>query len=217
MYERAMTFAEYVAFYGLSRSEGLLLRYLGDAYRELRQTVPDGLRTDELADLVEWLGAVVRQTDSSLLDEWERLVDPDRVPAPDAEVRPPEPERLTANERAFTVMVRNAMFRRVELAALRRVDELAAISGPSMTAAGWRDALAAYYDEHDRIDTGPDARSPRMLLVDKSPTHWHVQQILGDPEGHHDWRITAVVDLAASDEEEALMIEVTGLRRLEAT
>jgi superfamily II RNA helicase len=214
MYERAASFAEYVALYGLSRSEGLLLRYLGDAYRALRQTVPDSLRTEELADLVEWLGAVVRQTDSSLLDEWEQLVDPDRVPAPDVELRPPAPERLTANERALTVMVRNAMFRRVELAARRRVEELAATSGPSMRQDDWRDALAAYFDEHDRIDTGADARGPGMLLIDKSPTHWHVQQVLGDPEGHHDWRISAVVDLAASDAEEALMLEVTGLRRL---
>ena len=78
MYERAMTFAEYVAFYGLARSEGLVLRYLGDAYRALRQTVPDSVRTDELDDIIEWLGAVVRQTDSCLLDEWEQLTDPTR-------------------------------------------------------------------------------------------------------------------------------------------
>ena len=81
MYERAMTFAEYVAFYGLTRSEGLVLRYLGDAFRALRQTVPERVRTDDLEDIIEWLGAVVRQTDSSLLDEWEQLSDPDRLAA----------------------------------------------------------------------------------------------------------------------------------------
>ena len=42
-----------------------------------------------------------------------------REAAPD--VLPPTPERITANERAFTVLVRNAMFRRVELAALNRL------------------------------------------------------------------------------------------------
>ena len=76
MYERAMTFAEYVAFYGLTRSEGLVLRYLGDAYRALRQTVPDSVRSYELDDIELWLGAIVRQTDSSLLDEWESLTSP---------------------------------------------------------------------------------------------------------------------------------------------
>ncbi len=149
MYERAMTFGEYVAFYGLTRSEGLVLRYLGDAYRALRQTVPDSVRTDELEDIIEWLGAVVRQTDSSLLDEWEQLNDPDRLAAEAApDVLPPTPERITANERAFTVLVRNAMFRRVELAALNRwapLGELEAEAGSIMGAEDWREALEAYF------------------------------------------------------------------------
>ncbi len=218
MYERAMTFGEYVAFYGLTRSEGLVLRYLGDAYRALRQTVPDSVRTDELEDIIEWLGAVVRQTDSSLLDEWERLSDPDRLAgdaAPD--VLPPVPERITANQRAFTVLIRNAMFRRVELAALNRWEQLGELegqAGSSTSGVDWREALDDYFAEHDAIDTGPDARGPQMLLVEKSERTWEVQQILGDPAGDHDWRITATVDLVASDEEGELVLDVTGLVQL---
>jgi superfamily II RNA helicase len=167
MYERAMTFGEYVAFYGLTRSEGLVLRYLGDAYRALRQTVPESIRTDELEDIIVWLRAVVRQTDSSLLDEWEQLSDPARAEDPD--VVPPEPQTLTGNERAFRVLVRNALFRRVELAALRRWQALADLDagGGRLTAEDWREAGEAYFAEHDRIDTGPDARGPQMLVVDK--------------------------------------------------
>jgi superfamily II RNA helicase len=210
MYERAMTFAEYVAFYGLARSEGLLLRYLGDVYRELRQTVPDRVRTDDLDDITEWLGAVVRQTDSSLLDEWEQLSDPTRAVTPD--IVPPQPENITANERAFTVLVRNALFRRVELAALDRPADLAALDDSS--AEDWRASLAAYFAEHDSIDTGPDARGPRMLVVEKEGRSWQVQQIIGDPEGDHDWRILASVDLDASDDEGELVMEVVGLVQL---
>jgi superfamily II RNA helicase len=215
MYERAMTFAEYVAFYGLTRSEGLVLRYLGDAYRALRQTVPERVRTDELEDIIEWLGALVRQTDSSLLDEWEQLIDPTRVVA--ADVLPPEPERITANRRAFTVLVRNALFRRVELAALRRwqqLGDLEAENGSSATAEDWREALEEYYAEHDSIDTGPDARGPQMLLVEEGDGLWEVQQIVGDPDGDHDWRIAATVDLAASDEEGAAVVWVTAVEPL---
>jgi len=73
MHERVMTFGEYVNHYGLKRSEGLLLRYLTDAYRALVQNVPAELRTPELDGLTDWLGALVRGVDSSLLDEWERL------------------------------------------------------------------------------------------------------------------------------------------------
>ena len=217
LYERAMTFAEYVAFYGLTRSEGLVLRYLGDAFRALRQTVPERVRTDELEDIIEWLGAVVRQTDSSLLDEWEQLNDPDRLAAEAApDVLPPTPERITANVRAFTVLVRNAMFRRVELAALDRWEQLGELeteAGSTMSAQDWRDSLGEYYAVHDSIDTGPDARGPQMLIVEKGERSWQVQQILGDPDGDHDWRITAIVDLAASDDEGQLVLDVTGLVR----
>jgi superfamily II RNA helicase len=215
MFERAMTFAEYVAHYGLTRSEGLVLRYLGDAYRALRQTVPDSVRTDDLEDIIAWLGAVVRQTDSSLLDEWEQLSDPTRVLEPD--VLPPEPERITANERAFTVLVRNALFRRVELAALRRWQQLGELedeNGSAMTGEDWREALEEYFSVHESIDTGPDARGPNMLLVEKREAVWEVQQIVGDPDGDHDWRITATVDLAASDDEGELVMDVTGLLAL---
>ena len=210
MYERAMTFAEYVAFYGLTRSEGLVLRYLGDAYRALRQTVPDSVRSYELDDIEVWLGAIVRQTDSSLLDEWESLTSP--WVAGSSSVVAPVETRLTANVRAFTVLVRNAMFRRVEWAARRRTAELTESS--SWSEEEWAEALEEYFADHDSIDTGPDARGPRMLLLEKAPRAWEVQQILGDPAGDHDWRITAHVDLTASDEEGELVLDVTGLTRL---
>src|SRR6516225_10162269 len=92
MYERALTFAEYVAFYGLSRSEGLVLRYLADAYKALRQTVPDEAKTEDLTDLIEWLGEIVRQVDSSLIDEWERL----RNPLDDSSLREARPATVTS-------------------------------------------------------------------------------------------------------------------------
>ena len=121
MYEWGRTFTEFVAFYGVARSEGLVLRYLSDTYRALRQTVPERIKTDELDDLIEWLGETVRQTDSSLLDEWEALTDPESVARAAAAVAAGEalapPRPITANERAFRVMIRNAMFQKVQLAA----------------------------------------------------------------------------------------------------
>ena len=213
MWERAMSFGEYVGFYGLARSEGLVLRYLGDAYKALRQTVPDTVKTDELTDLIEWLGEVVRQTDSSLLDEWEQLTDPDRPEVVETVPAPPRP--ITANDRSFRVLVRNALFRRVELASRRRYDELGELDAAGgMDAEAWREALTGYFEEHDTIDTGPDARGPHMLLVEKGRETWEVQQIIGDPEGHHDWRIHAEVDLPASDESGELVMTVTGMARL---
>ena len=118
-----------------------------NAFKALRQTVPDEAKSDELRDLIEWLGEVVRQTDSSLLDEWEELLNPTEKPVAQAIDAPPPP--VTANARAFRVLVRNAMFRRVELAALRRWADLGDLEPESAwTAQAWADALAPYIEEH---------------------------------------------------------------------
>jgi superfamily II RNA helicase len=197
MFERAMTFGEFVSFYGLSRSEGLVLRYLADAYRALRQTVPEEAKDDDLVDLIEWLGELVRQVDSSLIDEWERLRNPTADVAP-ADDRPPA---VTRNVRAFRVLVRNALFRRIELAALRRYDELGDLDAESgWDADAWADAIEDYFDEYDTLGVGPDARGPSMIDIAAGPATWTVRQTFDDPEGDRDWGITAEVDLASSDE-----------------
>jgi hypothetical protein len=214
MYERALTFAEYVAFYGLSRSEGLVLRYLADAYKALRQTVPDEAKTEDLADLIEWLGEIVRQVDSSLIDEWERLrnpLDPEAEAARDA-----RPATVTSNPRAFRVLVRNALFHRVRLAALGHYEELGELDAESgWDASAWEEALEGYFDVHDEIGTGPDARGPALLMIDTDrPGQWAVRQIFDDPAGDHDWGISAVVDLDASDEAGAAVLRITGAGQL---
>ncbi|HUK72792.1 MAG TPA: DUF3516 domain-containing protein [Streptosporangiaceae bacterium] len=214
MYERAMTFVEYIGYYGLSRSEGLVLRYLADAYKALRQTVPDEGKTDELIDLIEWLGELVRQVDSSLIDEWERLRNPAAQPAAAATAE--RPPAVTTNIRAFRVLVRNAMFRRVQLAALRRYPDLGALDAEAgWDAAAWADAIEPYFDEHDEIGTGPDARGPGLLLIDMLPDRWVVRQIFDDPAGDHDWGISAEVDLAASDEAGSAVLQVTDVGQLQ--
>ncbi|GGK25889.1 DEAD/DEAH box helicase [Pilimelia terevasa] len=210
LYERAMTFTEYVSLYGLARSEGLVLRYLADAYRTLRQTVPEEARTEELTDLVEWLGELVRQVDSSLIDEWERLRSPSDDPA--APVAPPEPAGVTRNGRAFTVLVRNALFRRVELAARRRWDALGELDGEAgWDAAAWSAAMAPYFAEYADLGTGPAARGPAYLLLDRGARVWTARQVFDDPAGDHDWGFTAEVDLAASDEAGTAVLRITGV------
>jgi superfamily II RNA helicase len=215
MYERAMNFTEYVGFYGLARSEGLVLRYLADAYKALRQTVPEHAKTEELDDLVEWLGELVRQVDSSLLDEWEKLRSPDAVES--ATRTPLEycPPAVTTNVRAFRVLVRNELFRRVELAARRRYDSLGELDADAgWDADAWEAALTPYFEEHAEIGTGADARGPHLLMIDAKPDRWLVRQILDDPAGDHDWGISAEVDLPASDEAGAAVVTVTAVNQL---
>jgi hypothetical protein len=210
MYERAMTFTEYVGFYGLARSEGMVLRYLADAYKALRQTVPEEARTEDLTDLIEWLGELVRQVDSSLIDEWERLRDPDALLAGGDQGTGTLPPAVTGNKRAFRVLVRNALFRRVELAALGHYGELGALDAEAgWDAAAWEEAVEPYFDQHEDLGTGPNARGPALLIIEELPGRWEVRQIFDDPAGDHDWGFSAEVDLAASDEAGEAVVMVT--------
>ncbi|MCV7180204.1 DEAD/DEAH box helicase [Mycolicibacterium sphagni] len=213
MWERAFTFREFVSVYGLTRSEGAVLRYLSDAFKALRSGVPAAARTDEFTDVVEWLGELVRQVDSSLLDEWEQLTNPDQP----HDVTVSVPNRpLTGNERAFTSMVRNALFRRVELFARRRWHDLGVLDGGSgWTGERWAEVIDAYFDEHDDVGTGADARGPACLIIDRQPGVWRVRQILDDPAGDHDWGFDVEVDLEASDEEGAAVIRLIDAGRMD--
>jgi superfamily II RNA helicase len=216
LWERAMTFADYVQHYGLARSEGTLLRYLSSAYKALVQTVPEAVKTDDLVELTEWLGEMVRQVDSSLLDEWEALAHPDarieaaRVDAPVDHAPPP----VTANVRAFRVLVRNELFRRVELAAARRFDALGELDGDAgWTAERWRSALEPYFAEHDSIGIDTDARGARFVEVAETGRTWPVGQVLDDPAGHHEWLISAEIDLEASDEAGVAVVRMIDVLR----
>ena len=190
LYERAMSFA---------------LRYLTDAYKAMVQNVPEDAKTDEVYDLTEWLGEVVRQVDSSLLDEWDQLrsgVEPAAVTA----ALPEAPPSLTGNVRAFRTMVRNDLFRLVELASRRAHGELAEATG--WTWERWAAALAPYREAHDAIGTGPGARGPELFQVSEGEALWSVRQVLDDPDGDRDWAILATVDLRASDEAGRPVVEV---------
>ncbi len=178
----------------------------------MRQTVPEEARTEELADLIEWLGELVRQVDSSLIDEWERLRNPTDEVVAVLQERPPA---VTGNVRAFRVLVRNALFRRVELAALGHYEELGGLDGEDGWDAGaWEAAVEPYFDVHDEIGTGPDARGPALLIIDEGARAWTLRQIFDDPAGDHDWGISAEVDLAASEEAGQAVLRVTDVGQL---
>ena len=214
LWERAMTFADYVQHYGLTRAEGTLLRYLSNAYKALIQTVPEAAKTDDLYDLTEWLGELVRQVDSSLLDEWEALSHPDEHLEEVVTALDHAPPPVSSNLRAFRILIRNELFRRVELAAHRRVMQLAELDGD----AGWdwdrwSAALDAYFAEHASIGTDAAARHATFFELDEVGRRWPVRQVLADPEGDHEWIIAAEVDLDASDAAGVAVVRILDVTR----
>ena len=126
------------------------------------------------------------------------------------------------------MLVRNELFRRVQLAALDRVQELGALeneaaalaeaSAPSFSELQWDEALEAYYAEHDEILTDASARAAAMIVVDEAPAAaegvWRVRQIIADPAGDHDWGIAAEVLLADSARTGVAVVRVTAVDRL---
>ena len=206
MVETASDFNGYISRYGISRSEGTLLRYLSDAYRALDRTVPEEYLDERLEDIVSWLGLIVRSVDSSLVDEWEAAGRTDSDQGSGLDAAPPsQDDQVVGDRRGLTVLVRNAMFQRVELVANDRPERLAELDsdwGYGLRA--WQDTLDDLYEAHDEIRTDAQARSADYFSIDQqgeSRNHtWKVRQIFDDVEGDHDWGIAGIVDLDATQE-----------------
>ena len=171
MYERAMTFTElHLSSTSWPAPRASCCATSASAYKALEQTVPDDLKSEDLQDLIAWLGEMVRQVDSSLLDEWEQLANPEVETAEQAQEEADQVKPVTANARAFRVLVRNAMFRRVELAALDEVRRAGrAGRRRRLGRRRWGEAMDAYWDEHEELGTGPDARGPKLLPIEEEP------------------------------------------------
>ena len=220
MIEHAMTFSDLIATYGLARSEGVVLRYLTDAWRTLSYSIPDTYMNNDLEDIVVWLGELIRQVDSSLIDEWAHMTGDDQPVSQDTIDRElafgvEDPTALTANRRAFTIMVRNYFFRLVELFAYEKEDQLEDMLGYLEPDArvDWPAAMDDYFDEYTDVDLGPDARGPEFFrLEDSAGRAWRVTQIIKDPEGDNAFQLHGVVDLDASDEAGEVRLSSLGIR-----
>lgn len=201
MVETASDFTGYIARYNIARSEGTLLRYLSDAYRALARTVPQEKRDEQLDDIISWLRVVVRSIDSSLVDEWEHAgTDTDASEAAANLAAPGAKQAVVEDRRGLTVLVRNAMFRRVQLMDLDKPDELGALDKDwGYGVHEWEDTLDDYYDEHEYVNIDAKTRSGELFILDESKENsehsWKVRQIIDDSDGDHDWAITGTVDL----------------------
>lgn len=267
MIENAMTFTELISRYDVGRSEGVILRYLSDAYRMMRQVIPEEIMTEELESMISWLADLIRSVDSSLLDEWEAMMNGEELVEAEGGASAVGAERafgadesgvvaFTANRHAFRNAVRRALFNFVELMSRDDVDGLERASAQAAdndglfaeaapwTGDDWDHALERYWAEHDWIDINQGARSQALCAleeqisgedilalmpfsarnnvnqrsrfealaraVDEAPAGsvWLATQTITDPEGNMDWRIAALVDLAASDKEKRAVLTV---------
>ena len=190
MIENAMTFTELISRYDVGRSEGVILRYLSDAYRMMRQVIPEEIMTEELESMISWLADLIRSVDSSLLDEWEAMMNGEELVEAEGGPSAVGTERafgadesgvvaFTANRHAFRNAVRRALFNFVELMSRDDVDGLERASAQAADADGlfveaapwtgddWDHALERYWAEHDWIDINQGARSQALCALEE--------------------------------------------------
>ncbi len=213
MFETFRSFADYIRDYELQRAEGVLLRHLNSVYKALSQTVPDAAKNDTLREMELYLTTMIRQVDSSLLDEWEKMRDPSYQRAEACEVRPPGAEEaakdVTRDVKGFTAVIRTRIFSFLRglviedfETALSHLDAPTDPEGQNWTPQRLLAIMDAYYQDHQHLSLEPNARNARHTYVTPSADQrsWRVQQMLVDPAEHNDWVAEFEVDLVKSRE-----------------
>ncbi len=206
MVENLHSFSGYIKEYGLSRSEGLLLRYLSEVYKTLNQTVPELARTEEVDDIIVHLGTLIRGVDSSLLDEWERLRDPSYQPAQREEDDAPDAPKddITTDTRRFTALVRNLMFgilRAIEYGDYETVSDLVEPGELELVVPELQRRIKPFYQDNEHIQLDQSARSPQHLTVQIGPEYWTVSQAILVNDETTEYSVRGRVDLKRSREE----------------
>lgn len=204
MVENFIDFPGYIHLYDLERMEGVLLRHVSSVHKVLAQTVPPNFKNEDVLEIEDWLAGLLRGTDSSLLDEWERLKDPNWKPVeePDPATKPPEVVDITRNKREFTALIRQEIFHFLRALAAGNYDAASAMV-PPWTAESLQEPMDEYYASHERITLDPEARNHKHTYVTPEPETglWKVQQVLVDPDKLNDWQIEFSVDLSVAREE----------------
>ena len=234
MFENFSTFSGYVKQYGLQRMEAILLRHLNYVYKVLSQTVPDGYKNDELREMEDYLGDMIRRTDSSLLEEWEKMAHPeDYQKRLEAGLTEDEAEKafgadkaaadITYDKKRFLGMVRQRIFQimgslaKQDFAAVldSLADDLAEGemltdgTGKPWTENSLMEIMAAYTAEHHRFRLDVEGRSLRHTIVTYEGNTMHVQQMLQDEEDFNDWSIDFELNLVDCGEAGAPLLKMT--------
>ncbi|MGK0189080.1 MAG: superfamily II RNA helicase [Verrucomicrobiales bacterium] len=219
MFENYQSFDEYVRQYGLERSEGVLLRHLTEVYKVLSQTIPPTEKTEEVEEAEQFLEDIVRGVDSSLLDEWQVLQNPESALQASTDSEPKKetkPIPVTRNKKAFTRQLRNSIFNLLKSLASRNwADSLVMIGeqdpdGQAWSAQRLETELEAYFAQRHRIRLDPDARNSRHTYIKQDSGTWVVEQSLVDPEDENDWLMRLTVDLKLSDQTERPALQLQG-------
>jgi len=221
MFEDYMSFADYVKRYSLQRSEGVLLRYLSQLYKTLDQSVPERFKTEPVWDALGFFRALVEQTDSSLLEEWEGLLHPEILVRARASEREAAREvlwlqELLADPKTFAARVRAEMHLLVRALSLKDWEEAVDLvhQDPDSPEGAWdverfQKALEPFYEEYGELIFTPEARRHRWTQIQATGERtWQVTHTLLDPQGDQLWAILGAIDLRSPDEVDGPLVRL---------
>lgn len=201
MFEDYSSFEDYIKTYGLEKSEAILLRHLTEVYKILAQTVPTNLKTPELEEAEEYLGEIIRSTDSSLLDEWEKLRNPEATPT-NTEPKPDKEIPYTRNKTTLLKATRAIIFEFIKSLALGRYEHSLSLVKSEFTASMLQELVAAFELTRGSLRLDPEARNRKHTRVQELPGKgiWIIEQTLVDHEEFNDHFACFHLDLAACDQ-----------------
>jgi len=216
LFETCATFNDYIKDYGLQRSEGVLLRYLSEAYKTLATNVPEGARDEGVEDVLAFLLTTLKQVDSSLLEEWQGMREEPGPKRPAAYEPPPrKPPDLGADPKKLAARVRAELHRLVVALARKRYEEAAEMvpSSSGWTAERFEAELQPYWAKYGALDTTPRARQASLTQVEPGdePRVWRVRHALVSPDGEQDFMLEGQVDLRGREDSDEPLFD---LRRI---
>ncbi len=217
MFEDYSSFEDYIKTYGLEKSEAILLRHLSEVYKILAQTVPPSAKTEELEEAEAFFGEMLRTTDSSIIDEWEKLKNPQStIIHPKSPIRPPA---YTRNKTALTQATRTAILNFIKLLSQNNpTAALQEIPSENLTPADLTVFLNTHYETHGLIRLDPEARNKKHTHIEEVPEKkiWEIHQTIIDQEDLNDHTATFELNLEKSDQTSSpslTLISLSGTER----
>jgi superfamily II RNA helicase len=216
MYEKCSSFNDYVKELSATRSEGVLLRYLSQVYKTMCQTIPESYWTEEIEEIQAFLLTAIKRTDSSLIEEWERMMDGQpgaRLVVSKEKTQMPDMETIAADFKKLSARIRNELYMLQRSLAVKDYEEAGKLvrqtEANSWSEDAFAEAMTSYFAEHATIDLTPRTRQPVNTFVRETEKRkWEVMQKIIDPEGDEDWALHGVVDLQRSFDEDAPLVEL---------
>jgi superfamily II RNA helicase len=220
MYERCATFRDFVQLYGIKNIEGSFLRYLNQCYKALVQNIPDICKNDELHDIIAYLRAIIKRTDSSLLEAWVEMAHGSKAAAilnakllSQASAVSTQRQDISENPKEFFARIKAQSHQFLKALSEKDYEEAFEAIVPNdrvQNPLQLEDLMKNFYAQYDQLLFDQKARGNQQITITPmAQRHWQVKILLRDNLEDHMWYIKAEVDLRNQEDSNGNLIQIT--------